>query len=216
MTRQNSKTALPGIILVTATILWLAASPAAAREPQDKIQGRYSFRMTPVKSFSADDLANQGGLATAPRQDILRVGVFTADGNGNLSGHTIATTDTNAGATWMITFDWTGKYTLNEDGTGFFSVNAIKNLVCTDMSVEHAGETPHPATTGGAPLAGNVACAGDEEGHEDFAFVLTTRGGKRLELIQTDNAGGGSKIFLTGAATAQESFGRDRDNEGDD
>jgi hypothetical protein len=169
--------------------------------------------MTPVKSFSADDLANQGGLNAAPRQDILRVGVFTADGDGNLSGHTIATTDTNAGATWMITFDWTGQYTMNEDGTGFLSVDAIENLVCTDMSVEHAGETPHPVTTGGAPLAGNVACTGEEEGHEDYAFVFTTRGGKRLKLIQTDNDGGGSKIFFTGMATAHESFGRDCDDD---
>ena len=66
------------------------------------------------------------------------------------------------------------------------------------------------------PLAGNVACPTDVEGHEDYAFVFTARGGKRLELIQTDNAGGGSKIFLTGAATAHESLGNDGDDEEDD
>jgi hypothetical protein len=170
--------------------------------------------MTSVKSFSADDLANQGGVNTAPRQDVLRVGVFTADGEGNLSGHAIATTDTNAGATWMISFDWTGRYTLNENGTGFFSIDVIQNQVCTDMTVEHSGETPHPVAVGGIPLAGNVACP--EQNHEDYAFVFTARGGKRIEFIQTNNSGAGAKIFLTGTATAHDAFGRGRDQDDDE
>jgi len=203
-----------------AAVCWfatpLALTQGRSDHAEDKLKGRYAFRMTPVKSFSADDLANQGGLNSAPRQDILRVGVFTADGKGNLAGHTIATTDTNAGATWIITFDWAGKYTMNPDGTGFFSVDAVRNLVCTDTTVAHSGSTPHPVTTGGTPLAGNVACPTDVEGHEDYAFLFTARGGKRLELIQTDNAGGGAKVFLTGAAAAHESRGNDGDDEEDD
>jgi hypothetical protein len=215
--KKHTKVGLAASILAIAAVFCVVTMPAESQgsddRPNDKIKGRYAFRMTPVKSFSADDLANQGGLSTAPRQDILRVGVFTADGDGNLTGHTIATTDTNAGVTWLITFDWTGKYAMNADGTGFFSVNAIRNLVCTDTTVTHAGNTPHPVTTGGTPLAGNVACTGDEEGHEDYAFVFTTRGGKRLEFIQTDNAGGGAKVVLTGVASAHESFGKDDDDD---
>ena len=38
---------------------------------------RFAFRMVPVKSFSSDN-ATSSGLAGAPRQDILRVGVLTA------------------------------------------------------------------------------------------------------------------------------------------
>ena len=56
------------------------------------------------------------------------------------------------------------------------------------------------------PLLGNIACPADVEGHEDYAFVFSARGGKRIEFIQTDNAGGGAKIFMTGVATATEAF----------
>ena len=216
---KRQKIGLLASIISFAAVCWFAAPLALSQgrndRPEDKMKGRYAFRMTPVKSFSADDLANQGGVNSAPRQDTLRVGVFSTDGKGNLTGHTIATTDTNAGATWIITFEWTGKYTMNADGTGFLSVDTIRNMVCTDTTVAHSGNTPHPVTTGGTPLAGNVACPTDVEGHEDYAFVFTTRGGKRLELIQTDNAGGGAKIFLTGTAAAHESLGND-DKEDDD
>lgn len=217
--KRQARVALVASILPIAAVFWfvtpLARPQGRDDRPNDRIRGRYSFRMTPVKSFSADDLGNLGGLASAPRQDILRVGVFAADGEGNLQGRTIATTDTNAGATWIITFDWTGKYAVNPDGTGFFSVNTISNLVCTNTTLPHSGNTPHPVAAGGTPLAGNVGCPEDVEGHEDYAFVFTTRGGKRLEFIQTDNDGGGSKIFLTGVATGHEAFGRDRDAEED-
>ena len=217
--REQMQVAVLTSIFSVATILWFVTPPATAKgpddRPNDKIKGRYAFRMTPVKSFTTDAPGDPGGLASATRQDILRVGVFTAEGDGNLKGHTIATTDTNTGVTWMITFDWTGKFAMNADGIGFFSVNTISNMVCTDMTVNHTGATPHPVTTGGTPLAGNVACPTDAEGHEDYAFVFTTRGGKRLEFIQTDNAGGGAKVFLTGVAEAHEALGKDGE-EGED
>ena len=39
------------------------------------------------------------------------------------------------------------------------------------------------------------------EGPESYAFVLNQHGeDKTLDLIQTDNDGGGAKIFLTGQA----------------
>lgn len=196
---------------------WNAARLTAEDSSAEKIKGNYSFRMTPVKSFSTDAPGDPGGLASAPRQDLLRVGFFQADGKGTLSGRTIATTDTNTGATWVITFNWTGKYSVNSDGTGFFSVDTIRDLVCTDMTVAHAGPTPHPATAGGTPFLGNAgACPADVEGHEDYAFVFSARGGKQIEFIQTDNAGGGSKIFLTGLATAREEFGAKDRGEGEE
>jgi hypothetical protein len=166
--------------------------------------------MTPAKSFSADAPADPGGIAGVPRQDVLRVGVFTADGGGNLTGHTLATTDTIQGQTWLVSFDWTGKYVVNPNGTGFFSVDAITNIGCTDMTVSHSGPTPHPVATGGTPTTNNVSCpTGDAaiEGHEDYAFVFSIPGGKKFEFIQTDNAGGGAKIFMTGTATRQEEAG---------
>jgi len=208
-----------------ATVLVAGLSfPAFGSESNNtapSITGTYAFRMTPAKSFTADAPGDPGGIANAPRQDILRVGTFTGDGNGNLSGHTLATTDTNQGHTWLVIFDWTGKYGMNGDGTGFFSVDKITNMVCTDMTVAHTGATPHPATSGGTPLLGNAtaACTAANpaiEGHEDYAFVFSTPSGKKLDFIETDNDGGGAKIFMTGSATRQNQAGSNNDNGGDD
>src|SRR5262245_25761330 len=55
------------------------------------LKGTYTFRLVPATSFAP--FVAGSGVESAPRQDILRVGVFTADGNGNLTGRTIATTD---------------------------------------------------------------------------------------------------------------------------
>jgi len=126
------------------------------------------------------------GIAGAPQQDILRVGMFTINNNCSVLGHTIATTDDNAGATKIIDFNWAGSVTaVNPDGTGRLSVNPADNEVinsCVDGS--------------GAAVGGCAAF----EGPETYAFVFNKHEGKSLELIQTDNAGGGAKIFLTGRA----------------
>ncbi len=156
------------------------------------LKGTFSFRLVPAKSFSVDDLSDPGGLATAPRQDILRVGVFTADGAGNITaGHTLATTDTNAGATVLIDFTWTGSYTVNSDGTGTLKINdpPLSAQTCTD-------------TTAASPSPGT--CATDEEGAETYAIVINRHGeDKTVDLVQTDNVGGGAKIFQTGQAKRQ-------------
>lgn len=202
------------VVFAGLAAFWFGVYPASSQEetehPMARIRGRYSFRMTPVKSFSADATGVVVSPVDPPRQDILRVGVFTVADEGNIAGHTIATTDTNNGETWIVEFNWTGKYAVNPDGTGFFSVDEVDFVACTKMTVGHTGDTPHPVAQGGAPFRGNVTCPTGEdapEGHEDYAFVFTTRGGKRIEFIQTDNDGGGAKIFLTGVATAHESFG---------
>ena len=111
------------VVGVSALALVFLGRVAAGSSFSAKDFGRstgttYAFRMGPVKSFSSDN-SNQtsgvggSGLATAPRQDILRVGVFTAtagldsctttgippvttctpSNNGTLTGRTIATTE---------------------------------------------------------------------------------------------------------------------------
>ena len=126
-------------------------------------------------------------MATAPRQDILRVGVFTADGAGNLKGRTIATTDDGL-VTLKIDFDWTGTYTLNDMGLGEIVIDAP---LAADINSCVNGDNPP------VPQAGCEAF----EGLERFAFVLNPHGDDKLvSLIQTDNDGGGAKIFLTGDA----------------
>jgi hypothetical protein len=214
MTVQTRSTVFAAILAVG-----MAGLPAFGKSHSNdnapSVKGNYSFRMTPAKSFSADAPGDPGGIANSPRQDVLRVGVFTADGSGNLSGHTMATTDTVQGKTWLVIFDWTGKYAVNGDGTGFFSVDNVTNMVCTDMTVAHTGPTPHPVTTGGTPLSGNTACPTGTsaiEGPEDYAFVFATPGGKRFEFMQTDNDGGGAKIFMTGTATLEQD--QSGDNQG--
>ncbi len=205
---KSRSASLAMVLVVGLSFAWpVLADPANG----PSIKGDYVFRMTPAKSFSADAPADPGGIAVAHRQDVLRIGVFTADGTGNLTGHTIATTDTIQGQTWLVSFDWTGKYVMNANGTGFFSVDTIANISCSDMTVNHSGPTPHPAEAGGTPAVGNVSCpTGDAaiEGHEDYAFVFSTPGGKKIEFIQTDDAGGGAKIFMTGTATMQQDGGQ--------
>jgi hypothetical protein len=211
-------------VLAAVLAVGIASLPALGKPHNNdnapSVKGNYSFRMTPAKSFSADAPGDTGGIANSPRQDVPRVGVFTADGSGNLSGHTMATADTIQGKTWLVIFDWTGKYAVNGDGTGFFSVDTITNMVCTDMTVAHTGPTPHPVTTSGTPLSGNTACptgADSIEGHEDYAFVFATPGGKRFEFMQTDNDGGGAKIFMTGSATLeQDNSGNSQGKQGKD
>jgi hypothetical protein len=200
----NRSVALSAVILAG-----LGSLPAfgSSSNASHSLNGSFAFRMTPAKSFSADAPNDPGGIAKAPRQDVLRVGVFTADGAGNLAGHTLATTDTVDGQTWLVEFDWAGKYLVNANGTGYFSVDTLTNMVCTDMTVAHTGPTPHPATAGGTPLAGNIACPTGTaaiEGHEDYGFVFSTPGGKEFQFIETDNDGGGAKIFMTGTATKQQ------------
>ncbi|MGH7931880.1 MAG: hypothetical protein ACREQN_01800 [Candidatus Binataceae bacterium] len=167
----------------------LEAMPAitqAKNHGNDGLKGTYTFRLTPVTSLavSAAAVGDPAGVATAPRQDVLRVGVFSADGKGNVSGHTIATTDTDAGATWIVDFTWTGTYSLNADGTGTLSVSAVTETKCTDSTT---------ATV--------TQCTGTEEGPESYALVLNRHGEeKTVDLTETDNSGGGAKIFITGEA----------------
>jgi hypothetical protein len=122
------------------------------------------------------------GVIAAPRQDVLRVGVLSVDAKGGVSGHTIATTDDGL-TTVVIDFTFSGTYTLNDDGTGTMSIDTVN---VTDTSC-----TPAQAAS---------ACA-TFEGPETYAFVVNNHGEeKSLDLIQTDNEGGGAKIFLTGEA----------------
>jgi hypothetical protein len=189
-----------GVVFIALLLLALPVGALAKKDGnngQDKSQftnhdlkGTYSFRLVPAKSFSADAPGDPGNIASAPRQDILRVGVFTADGAGAITaGHTLATTDTNAGATFLIDFSWTGTYAINPDGTGSLSINTptFPFNSCTDTTVPAAG-----------------VCLASFETAETYAIVLNRHGDdKTVELIQTDNVGGGAKIFMTGQAKKQ-------------
>lgn len=191
--------ALTGVLLVA-----FATAPAHAKKSDHssssgsgessssgpkRLFGTYTFHLKPATSFAPvyDGTAGKpdSGVASAPRQDILRVGVFTADGAGHLTGHTIATTDDGL-TTWIIDFTWAGTYTVSADGTGTISMNPTDSEVinsCVDGD--------------GAAVVGCEAA----EGAETYAFVLNRHGEQKgLSLIQTDNAGGGAKIFLTGEA----------------
>src|SRR5881628_2545458 len=98
-------------------------------------------------------------FTTAPRQDILRVGVFTANGAGGLTGHAIATTD-DGSTTLIIDFTFSGTFTVNADGTGTASVSPVTINSCVT-----GDGTPLPVTT----------CS-ELEGSETYAFVLNGLG----------------------------------------
>lgn len=114
------------------------------------------------------------------------MGVFKADGASNITaGHTLATTDTNAGATLLIDFNWTGTYTVNPDGTGTLNIAdpSLDAQTCTDTTVS-------------PPLSGPRAS--DDEGAVTYAIVINRHGeDKTIDMIQTDNVGGGAKIFMS-------------------
>jgi hypothetical protein len=171
----------------------LAPVPARAQEaaaearanPARRLTGSYSFLLKPAVSFAPWYDGTNGknsGVVDAPRQDILRVGTFTSDGRGHITGHTIATTDDGL-TTVVINFTWTATYTVSSDDTGHMHVVSV--------NVDDASCTP-------AQTAGTCATF---EGPEDYAFVINTHGAEKLvSLIQTDNNGGGAKIFLAGEA----------------
>ncbi len=192
-----------GVVFITLLLLLALPMGALATKGGDDngqftnhdLKGTFSFRLVPATSFSADAPGDPGGVVGAPRQDILRVGVFTANGAGGITaGHTLATTDTNAGATFLIDFNWTGSYTINADGTGSLSINApgaggINS--CKNMT-----KSPPTSETGCEAF----------EGDETYSIVINRHGDdKTVELIQTDNVGGGAKIFMTGPAKRQKS-----------
>jgi len=167
-------------------------APAKPKMNKHHFKGDYTFRFTPVTSFAPWYDGTSGkpdsGVATAPRQDILRVGTFTASatpgpgGTGTVAGHTIATTDDGL-TTVVIDFTWSGTFTISDDGTGKLDITAV--------TVDDASCTP-------AQPLGDCATF---EGLESYAFVINRHGAeKTVSLIQTDNLGGGAKIFLTGDA----------------
>jgi hypothetical protein len=174
---------------VTATAWGLAmvwsAAPASAIPhlfTTASLNGRYTARFAPAKSFSADAPGDPGGVASAARQDVLKVGLIDFNGIGSASGRTVATTDDNAGQTVVIDFTWTGSYTVNADGTGTLSITpAVSDTSCT------------PAQPAGV-------CA-TFEGAETYAFTMSKRL-TTISFLETDNAGG-AKIFARGEAILQ-------------
>jgi len=158
------------------------ATPAAIQTFSVRdLSGSCSFRLVPAVSFAPwydGDAAGEpdSGVNSAPRQDILRVGVITFDGNGNVIGHMLATTD-NGLTTAALDFNFIGTYTVNSDGTGTLSIA--------------------PSTgTFSVPGEGNV------EGAETYSIVINPGKDRSftIDLAETDNVGGGAKIFLTGQA----------------
>ena len=165
-----------------------AASGKHPNNPLKDLKGVYSFRLVPATSFSPLNPTGSG-LDTAPRQDILRVGTLVFDGAGNVKGRIVATTDDSTGNTVVKNFRITGTYTAGTDGFGTLSITPV---------------TP--------------AAAGEDitdEGAETYAFRLNDRA-RLLHLIQTDNEGGGAKIFLTGDAFLERPFGSGKKHGNDD
>jgi hypothetical protein len=161
----------------TTTLRATTMAPTAAVSVSD-LSGTFMFRLVPAESFApflnplTCPNAPDAGVCSAPRQDILRVGVITFDGNGNVTGHTIATTD-DGQTTVVKDFNFNGTYTVNPDGTGTLSISPTMSI--------------------------------PDEGAETYSFVFVKGDVNRagtVDLTETDNDGGGAKIFLTGKATS--------------
>ena len=179
---------LGALLLVASAIALALAVPTGAQLTNtttttptfsvSDVSGTFTFRLVPAESFApffnpaTCPSAPDSGICGAPRQDILRVGVLTFDGSGGVTGHTVATTD-DGQTTVIKDFNVSGTYTVNADGTGTLSISPT------------------------SPIA--------DEGAETYSFVLNKGNSNRpstIDLTETDNDGGGAKIFLTGAATS--------------
>lgn len=181
-----------GIIGVLASCLMSGAAQAAA-PPCNDFAGKYTYQLNSAKSFSADayDGAadDPGNLAGALPQSILRVGVFTIKQNCSVSsGRAINTNDTDTGATRSIDLDFTGTITPNLDGTGAVVITFGITNACSDMTVD-------PPSSAGL-------C--DFSGVKERYAVVFNKMLKTVDMIQTNNVGGGAKSFLTGVAQRRE------------
>jgi hypothetical protein len=178
--------------ITVVALVATSPSQAATKYNPDSLKGTFAFQMHGITSFAPffDGTAGKtnSGIATAPRQDIMRVGLLISDGKSNLVGRTIATTDDGI-TTIVIDYNWTGKYIMVTNGLGTITINAP------------TGADINSCTSGdGTPQSGCSAF----EGPETYAFVITGNSKtKAIILTETDNPGGGAKIFLTGAAWTQ-------------
>lgn len=171
----------------------LAEADNRSRPPCDKLRGTYAFRLVSVKSFAAE--SGTSGLADAPYQDILRVGVLKIKGDCSVTGDVRATIDDNNGNTRLVLFNWTGTVTPSTPNLeGELNVSPDpSSLVCRDSTVAGKPTVTCPTAADGSPV----------EGAEEYEYVVV-KGERALELIQSDNVGGGAKIFMTGRAAKQE------------
>jgi hypothetical protein len=180
-----------GTIAVVAMVA-VSTSQAATRYVASNLKGVFAFQLHGQTSFAPFFDGSSGktnsGIATVPRQDIMRCGVFTCDGKSNLVGRTIATTDDGI-STVVIDYNWKGLFTISTNGLGTITIHAPTN---SDINSCKTGD--------GTPQGGCAAF----EGVETYVFVISgsTRA-RSIILTETDNAGGGAKIFLTGAAWTQ-------------
>ena len=121
-----------------------------------------------------------GNVALAPleKMSVVRTGALYADGLGNVTGHTQTTINDQRGNTTLVDYPWTGTYTLNGDLAGTLSI------------------TPAPASYW---LCTPPGCSGIEVGPESYAISVSLTYDS-LNMIETDNIGGGGRIFMTGQA----------------
>src|SRR6202521_5620732 len=118
-----------GAIAVVAMVA-ASTSQAATRYVASNLKGVFAFQLHGLTSFAPFFDGSSGktnsGIASAPRQDIMRVGVFTSDGKSNLVGRTIATTDDGI-STVVIDYNWTGIYSITNNGLGTITIHAPTN-----------------------------------------------------------------------------------------
>ena len=166
------------------------SAPAASQAVRCyDLAGKYTYHLNSLKSFSADAYNgasdDPGDLAGSLAQSVLRVGVFTIEQNCSVSsGRAITTNDTDTGATRSIDLNFSGTITQNSDGTGAMVITFGSTNACSDMTVD-------PPSSAGA-------C--DFSGIKERYAVVFNKKAKTVDMIQTNNVGGGAKIFLTGVA----------------
>jgi hypothetical protein len=203
-TTPGTGTTTPGTGTTTPGTGTTAPGTGTTQNFLTTLSGTYSFYMRPATSLASS--SGTSNISLAGRQDVFRVGWMRFDANGNITGRMIANNDNNMGQTWLVTANFTGRYTVSSDGTGFFSIDQVSGQQCTDMTLSGTGQTPHPNTSGGTPLAGNTTCPTGSEAlqqRQDFAFVFSSPGATdgKITFFEISNVGSGAHIFLWGEAS---------------
>ena len=180
---------------------WSAPLQAATTFGNGSLKGRWAVEVGPAVSFAAvapsSTGLDPGNVTLATRQHVARVGVLDWDGNGFAAGRFIAVTDTNAGQTMTIDYQWTGTYTLNPDGTGTLNITAITTATCApDPPPEGGVCTDYVAPSPLSPVPSYV-------GNETFALSMSKRYGTLALMQRQDGGSAGAKILLTGEAIRQ-------------
>jgi len=152
----------------------IATVNAQANYATASLEGTYSINLSGVTSTAEINLTNPSGITGTSAELSSFIGLFQADGNGNISSGTLTEFGANANAVYGCSVTFTGKYEIEANASGTATITV--------------------ASTGASGSSGaNCTWSGPVQ------FLLQAgMYGESLHLAEADGKG-----LLTGMATKQ-------------